>query len=257
MYINDLISRLRNSCFGCYVFLEFVGSLFFADDILLLSSSILHLQAMLNICTDYGLEFDIKFNQKKSFLLQFGLDQDIVLPDLFIDRIALSWVVKIKYLGVYLVAGKHFCVDVSTNCIKFLGSACSILQKCGAISEERKRHVINHSCLAMLLYGVDSVHLSSEQVQKLSVAYNNSVRKCFGLARNVSVRNVLYFMRNLPVKQILHMRKVLLIRDCMNNDGVLRVLSMISANSNDFVDLCYMYDVHCALICQLTRLSVI
>ena len=128
MYTNDLISRLRNSGFGCYVFLEFVGSLLFADDILLLFSSILYLQAMLNICTDYGQEFDIKFNQEKSFLLQFGLDQEIVLPDLLIDRIALSWVAKLKYLGVYLVAGKNIFVDVSTNCIMFLGFALSILQ---------------------------------------------------------------------------------------------------------------------------------
>ena len=72
VYINDLILRLRNSGFECYMFMEFVGSLFFADDMLLLSSSILHLLSMFNICSDHGLEFDIKFNQKKSFLLQFG-----------------------------------------------------------------------------------------------------------------------------------------------------------------------------------------
>ena len=46
---NDLMLRLRNSGFRCYAFIEFVGSLFFVDDILLLSSSILHLQFMLYI----------------------------------------------------------------------------------------------------------------------------------------------------------------------------------------------------------------
>ena len=127
MYINDLILRLRNKGFGCYVFMEFVGSLFFTDDILLLFSSILHLQSMLNICSHYGLKFDLKFNKKKSFLLHFGLGQEIVLPEIFIDRIALSWVAKLKYLGVYLVAGKNFTVDAFMNCIKFLGSECGIL----------------------------------------------------------------------------------------------------------------------------------
>ena len=140
---------------------------FFADDSLLLFSPILHLQSVLNICSDYGLEFDIKYNQKKFFLLQFGFDKEIVLSTLFIDRIALSWVAKLKYLGVYLVAGKHYSVDVSTNCIKFLGSAGNILEKCGAVSEEIKWHVIDHSFLAMCLYGVDSAHLTSERVQKL------------------------------------------------------------------------------------------
>ena len=34
VYINDLISRLRIIDFGCYVFMEFVGTLFLADEIL-------------------------------------------------------------------------------------------------------------------------------------------------------------------------------------------------------------------------------
>ena len=150
----------------------------------------------------------------------------------------MSWVAKLKYLGVYLLARKHFSVDVPTTCIKFLGSACSILQKCGAVSEKINWHVNDHSCLAILQYGVDCVHVTSEQVQKLSLAYNNSVR-CFGLARFVSERNMLYFMRNLPVKQILLMKRVPLIKDCLTCDGILRILSLFLFDSNDFVDACY------------------
>ena len=54
-------------------------------------------------------------------------------------------------------------------------------------------------------------------------------------------------MQNLPVKQILLMRRVLLIKDCLNCDGILRVLSLISSDSNDFEDLLYTYDVHCGM----------
>ena len=68
---------------------------------------------------------------------------------------------------------------------------------------------------------------------------------CLGLARFLSVRNALCFVQNLPVKEILHMRRVLLIKVCLNCDGIIRILSLISAESNDFVDLCYMYEVHC------------
>ena len=54
-------------------------------------------------------------------------------------------------------------------------------------------------------------------------------------------------MWNLTVKQILHMRIVLLIKDCLNCDKILRILSLMSSASNDFIDLCYMYDVHCGV----------
>ena len=90
----------------------------------------------------------------------------------------MSWVANLKYLGEYLVAGKYFSADVSTNCMKFFGSARRIFKKCGAVSEEIKWHVIGHNTLTILLYGVGSAHLTSKQEQKLSVAYNNSVRRC-------------------------------------------------------------------------------
>ena len=67
VYINDLIMKLRNSGYGCCIGFVFVGCMFFADDILLLSTSILHLQCMLELCGDYGSEFDILFNQKSHF----------------------------------------------------------------------------------------------------------------------------------------------------------------------------------------------
>ena len=41
LYVNDLISRLKNSGFGCHICFEFIGCIFFADDILVLSGSIL------------------------------------------------------------------------------------------------------------------------------------------------------------------------------------------------------------------------
>ena len=130
LYINDLIVKLRNSGYGCYIFVNFLGCLFFVGDILLLSGFIIHLQFMLNICAEYGLNFDIKFNQSKSFLFQIDLDINEVLPDLCLCGVALKWVKRLKYLGVRLSAGKRFTIDSSLNCTKFLGPTIALLQKC-------------------------------------------------------------------------------------------------------------------------------
>ena len=82
---------------------------------------------MLNICAEYGLNFDIKFNQSKSLLFQIGLDINEILPDLYLCGIALKWVKRLKYLGVWLSAGKRFIVD--SSCTKFVRSTISLLQK--------------------------------------------------------------------------------------------------------------------------------
>ena len=62
VYVNELISRLRKSSVGFYICYIFIGCIFFADDMLLLSDLILHMQIFLNICFDFGVEFDVMFN---------------------------------------------------------------------------------------------------------------------------------------------------------------------------------------------------
>ena len=55
----------------------FVGSILYADDITLLSGTCRGLQRMLDICSDFGYEWDIRFNQLKSQLLTLGGDNPI------------------------------------------------------------------------------------------------------------------------------------------------------------------------------------
>jgi len=72
IYIDDLILKLRHSGFRLHVGSLFVGCVLYADDIALLSCSCLGLQKLVNIWYDYGLQWDIKFNPKKSQLATFG-----------------------------------------------------------------------------------------------------------------------------------------------------------------------------------------
>ena len=65
VYEDDLLLKLRLSGIGCYLYFDFVGCLLFADDILLLLQSILHIQFVLDICAHYGIDHDINFNYAK------------------------------------------------------------------------------------------------------------------------------------------------------------------------------------------------
>ena len=59
---------------------------------------------------------------KKLFLLQVSLNTTILLPQLILNNVYLQWVDRTKYLGVYILAGKTFCVDSSCNHTKFLSA---------------------------------------------------------------------------------------------------------------------------------------
>ena len=61
---------------------------------------------MLELCNDCGNEFDMLFNQNRSFLLQDGLDVNVLFSQLMINNVLMQWVDRNKYLGVYIIAGK-------------------------------------------------------------------------------------------------------------------------------------------------------
>jgi len=62
VYVNSLIEMLRQSGYGCYIVRLFVGSVIYADDLLLVSASIHKLQLMVEICCSEAAKLDMKFN---------------------------------------------------------------------------------------------------------------------------------------------------------------------------------------------------
>ena len=68
IYVDDLISELRQSGYGLHIGSLFIGSILYADDIALLACSCYGLQQLINICNKYG----ITFNPQKSQLACFG-----------------------------------------------------------------------------------------------------------------------------------------------------------------------------------------
>ena len=258
VYIFELIIRLRESGFGCHHATVFIGCLFFADDILLLSASIIHLQNMLYICNNFGLEFDVKFNPIKSHLIQVGLDNNVTLPELMLCNVFIKWCTQVRYLGIFINSGNKFSISSDTCRRKFLGSVFAILQKCNNISEEIKCHIIQHSCLPILTYGNDALRLSEREMHDLSVTYNTAIRRCFYLSKYTSVRYILHCMGSLPFNMIMDERYICLVKDCISphSSSVLRLCGLLCANDNNFVDLCLKYRVHYDLTKPAIRTAV-
>ena len=74
-----------------------------ADDVILLSGSVVKLQRMLDICYCNGLHLDVVFNAKKSALFAVGKVYDMAIDCLhiLIGSDSISWVTRLKYLGMF------------------------------------------------------------------------------------------------------------------------------------------------------------
>ena len=66
VYINDLTLALKSNRLGCRIRNVFALCVLHADDILLVSGSLIKLQIMMNMCNDFAYLIDLTLNNKKS-----------------------------------------------------------------------------------------------------------------------------------------------------------------------------------------------
>ena len=85
------MNSLQHSKLGCELYGEYIGCLVYADDIILLSASVVTLQKMLSVCYTKGLEIDVVFNAKKSTLFVVGKKCYVEIGCLQIGNNHISW----------------------------------------------------------------------------------------------------------------------------------------------------------------------
>ena len=78
VYMDVLLTRLKESNVGCHIGTKYLGSFAYADDIILLSPSVTGLKAQLKLCSEYASEYYIKFNASKTKLIVCRRDKDDV-----------------------------------------------------------------------------------------------------------------------------------------------------------------------------------
>ena len=72
IYMDVLFQKLKQSKLGCHIGNIFFGCLGYADDCTLLAPSITSTNLMLTIVSEYGKEYNVKFNASKTQLVLYG-----------------------------------------------------------------------------------------------------------------------------------------------------------------------------------------
>jgi len=148
MYVDRLIESLEASDLGCHFYGVYVGCLLYAEDIILLSASVVNLQKMLDICYTNGCLLDIIFNAKKSSLFLVGNSHSMFSNGLtYIGGDNISWCEKLKYLGIMFKSGKHLMCEFDLCIRRFYTAANSIYANTRFASEMSKLQLIESFCL--------------------------------------------------------------------------------------------------------------
>ena len=100
---------------------------------------------------------------------------------------SLSYVTQYKYLGVIVVAGKHFSTSHLNPLIKFRSAANTVLNAHSKPSEHVLMKLLYSTCVPMLTYACETVSYSTKQFHSFNVALNDCIRPIFGYNRWESV----------------------------------------------------------------------
>ena len=144
----------------------------------------------------------MKFNVAKSSVMRIGKRYKQQCTSLIVCSVSLQFVAEIKYLGIHILSGQHFLLDISRLKCKFYTALNGILSKCrgrGGMNEIVTMHLVNTFCRPLLLYGCDCIPLCKSYVASLAHSWNHIYWKLFGVKEIECVTDIQSFMHHMSI----------------------------------------------------------
>ena len=118
--------------------------------------------------------------------MQFGNDR--VETNFTMYGNSLQFVNEYKYLGVIILAGKHFSTSHTNPLIKFRSAANTVLNCNRKPSEDVLMKLLYATCVPIMTYACETLSYSAKQFNTLNTALNDCIRRIFGYNRWESTR---------------------------------------------------------------------
>ena len=216
----------------------------YADDLLLMSISINHLQRLVDLCL---LEFEklgLSINLEKSACLKIGLRFKNCQQCIKIKGAPLSWKSEIKYLGIYILSGLKFTCNLQNARQKFFRATNGIFSKLGtsASSPLVLLSLINSYCLPVLMFALEALSLKKKAILKLDSSYSQCFSKIFNTWDAKTIALCQFYMSMLPIRFLLILNNFnYLLKIDKRHDQLFFLFS--HKIKKDLHDLCQMYDI--------------
>jgi hypothetical protein len=195
IYIDVLLQRLEASQIGCVVGGEYVGVLGYADDVTLLAPTAQALKAMLQICEEFGREFHITYNPKKTVCIHFkGKAVKCETPVVSLNSSQLQWHSTVKHLGCYVsqnLTEEHEIKAKRGNFIGLVNGLCSTFNN---VKTEVVAEIFNRQCCHF--YGCETWSLMDKSVSLIFTSWRKGCRKVWNLPNLARSKLLPHLMRS-------------------------------------------------------------
>lgn len=183
-YIDDLINECLNKQLGALYKNLNVSIIVYADDIILISPVDSQLQILLDICSDFGNKWRIKFNVNKTHVINFG--PQLFNSTFYLNGFILKETNQIDYLGFSLDSN----LDLNSLALKsfkkvqnsFFGISFLLPKNNPTSSPGFKSFIYKNYCLSKFTYGLEALTLNNKTKDSINTLQNNLIRQMFNLA---------------------------------------------------------------------------
>ena len=202
VYMDELITQLKQCKAGCWVAHHYYGALVYADDVNLLCPSGTGLQQMLYVCAEFGLEHCISFNEKKTVCIKFGCND--FKPDVKLNGKSLKWKDSVPHLGNIVHQSLSDEKDIDLKKREFYSQVNRMVSDFGSVNSVIIAELFRKYCNSF--YGSQTWDLRTCHVQGLQRAWNKGVRRVLSIPFN-SHCYLLPLLINMPSLKVQLMKR--------------------------------------------------
>ena len=220
IYVDSVILALQHKKLGARFGFLSVGVFMYADDLILISSSVSEMQTKTNICSAELSNLDLTINVKKSACIRIGKRYQQICSVLTVDSIIIPWSSKLTYLGVAIKASAKFSIDLKPNRTKFYRSFKSVYNKISKANETVIVSLVQTFCMSATMYGLEALVLNATLLRSLDNLLFRAFCKIFKTFDRSIVNSCMYYMNVWPLKFEYYNRRIKFLRKiskCKNN----------------------------------------
>src|SRR5258706_15390528 len=230
VYIDDLLVKLSESNVGCYVGLNFVGALAYADDIVLIAPSPSAMRKLLTVCDVYASSYDIVFNANKSKYLvitpscQRALYKDMGESVFNIGNKPVEFVTTFTHLGHIIRSNLDDADDILCRRNFFVGQVNNVLCFFNKLDTFIKLRLFEAYCSSM--YGCELWALDNHAINDFCIAWRKALRRIMNIPYNSHTFVLPLITDSVPIFDEMCRRSAKFISSCcLSDSAVVRTIA--------------------------------
>lgn len=221
LYTEPIATKIDAAALGIKIGKIIVNVLMYADDVILLAKSIEEAQKMLDIVTDFGNEYQIKYNPSKTCVMIESSNKTMKQSKLFLCGKEIVQSDQIKYLGSDIRSNGKARLHIENRKTKSIKSL-NWLRNAGILNNDlnikNKIMLYNIYIKSIMYYGLESVMVNKGDLDLIERAEGNNIKQVIGIpnqCRSTAIYGALKIMR--PFESYKYNQYKFIIR-AINND---------------------------------------